>query len=135
MATHKGCEGVLKVIRNSVTEAITEVKDWTLTETTDVIDASSIGNCSRIKRAGMKAGTGSLTAWWQNDASNFSQGQLLPGEEVELELYPIGDDTDKTKINFNALVTEKGISGSVDGLIEITISFETTGTITWSTIL
>ena len=136
MATHKGCEGVIKV-SNRVDAAVLveEVKDWSLTEVTEMIDASSLGTCSRVKRPGIKSGSGSLTVWWQKALTPASQGLLKNGAEIELELYPSGEGTDNIKVIFEAVVTEKGVSASVEGLVETSISYETSGDIIWSTIV
>lgn len=149
----KGCEGVIKTKVGSSTAytAVTEVRDWTLTLSAELIDVSVLGNCSRQKIAGIKSGTGSLTAYLNeslNTASdNKARGGFEEGQTVWMELYPTGatpgtgtvtpdnpSTWKHTKVTFEAIITEVGVSGSAEGLVELTISFETSGTVTWSTI-
>ena len=60
MAIHKGSEGVAKI----GTSTIAEVKDWSISESADTIDTSSMGDTARTKVAGLTSASGSMTAMW-----------------------------------------------------------------------
>lgn len=126
MASYKGCLGVVKVDDNT----IAEVRDWNLSQTTEVLDGSSMGSCSKVKKAGMKDGTGSITCLW-DDTDTLGQGAMTNGAEVELTLFPKGDEVGDTVVTFNALVTTEGSSASFDGLVEKTFDYEATGDVVW----
>ena len=49
MANHKGSEGVVKV----GSDTVAEVRDWSLEETADVIEDTSMGDSARTKQAGL----------------------------------------------------------------------------------
>ena len=126
MASYKGCEGLVKVGTNT----IAEVRSWSLTETTGILDASALGSCAKVKKAGMTDGTGSVTCLW-DDTDTTGQGAMTNGAEVELNLYPKGATTGSAFVTFQAIITTAGVSGSFDGLVEKTFDYEATGTIVW----
>ncbi len=126
MASYKGCEGSVKV----GTDTVAEVRDWNLTETTEILDASALGSCAKVKKAGMTDGTGSITCLW-DDTDTAGQGAMTNGAEVELNLYPKGATTGDRFVNFQAIITSVGVSGSYDGLVGQTFDYEATGAIVW----
>lgn len=126
MASYKGCEGSVKV----GTDTVVEVRDWSLTETTEILDASALGSCAKVKKAGMTDGTGSITCLW-DDTDTAGQGAMTNGAEVELNLYPKGATTGDRFVTFQAIITSVGVSGSYDGLVEQTFDYEATGAIVW----
>lgn len=126
MASHKGCEGVVKVADNTVAE----VRSWNLDETTEILDASAMGSCAKVKKAGMTDGTGSITCLW-DETDTAGQGVMTNGAEVELKLYPAGDEIGDTFVTFQAIITTAGVTSSYDGMVEKTSNYEATGVITW----
>lgn len=128
MGTHKGCEGVLKVDTNT----IAEVRDWNLSETTEILDASVLGSCAKIKKAGMTDATGSITCLW-DETDTTGQLVLINGANVTLNLYPAGASTGDRFVSFDAIITTNGTSASSDGLVEATFDFEATGDVVWAT--
>lgn len=126
MASFKGCEGVVKV----GTDTIAEVRSWSLTETTEILDGSALGSCAKVKKAGMTDGTGSITCLW-DDTDTAGQGSITNGAEVELNLYPKGATTGSAFVTFDAIITTAGVSASFDGLVEKTFDYEATGAIVW----
>lgn len=129
MANYRGCEGIVKV----GTDIVAEVKDWSLSETTEVIDVSTLGSCAKKKRSGMTDATGNLTANW-DDTDTTGQGVLINGATVTLNLYPAGDTTGREFASFDALITAINNSGGVDSVVEKSIDFEVTGDITWANV-
>jgi hypothetical protein len=126
---YKGCEGSVKV----GTDVVAEVRDWSLDETTEILDVSTLGSCSKKKKAGMTDGTGSISCLW-DDTDTVGQGALTNGAKVELNLYPKGDTTGSAFVTFQAIITSAGISGSFDGMVEKTFNYEATGAIVWGTV-
>jgi hypothetical protein len=129
MASYKGCEGVIKV----GTDTVAEVRDWNLNETVEVLDASSLDSCAKVKKSGMTDGTGTITCLWDN-TDTAGQGAMIIKAEVELNLYPNGSETGDNFVTFQALITGAGITASYDGLVEKTFDYEATGDIVWGTV-
>jgi len=125
MANHKGSEGLAKFSGGT----IAEVKDWSVSETAETIDDTVMGETARTKKSGLTSASGSLTAFW-DETDTTGQGAMTIGAEAEMILYPEG--AAGTKATFNAIITEKGVSTTLDGMVETSVSFEANGAITWS---
>ena len=129
MANHKGSEGVAKVGTNT----IAEVRDWSLSETAETIDDTTLGDTARTKKSSLTTASGSLTAFW-DETDTSGQGAMTVGAEVTLNLYPEGATSGDTYATLSAVVTEKGVSTSLDGMVETSVSFEANGAVTWGTV-
>ena len=129
MAIHKGSEGVAKI----GTSTIAEVKDWSISESADTIDTSSMGDTARTKVAGLTSASGSMTAMW-DETDTTGQGAMTVGAEVALKLYPEGATTGDMFASLLAIITEKGVSTTLDGMVETSVSFEANGAVTWATV-
>jgi len=126
MANHTGSEGVVKVGANTVAE----VRDWSLSETADTIEDTSMGDSARTRKPGLTSASGSISAFW-DEADTTGQGALTVGAEVTLNLYPEGATSGDTYASLSAIITEAGVSATFDGMVEATFSFEANGAVTW----
>lgn len=130
MANHKGSEGVVKVGSSNI---IAEVRDWSLTETSDTIEDSTMGDSARTYKPSLTSASGTITAFWDETDTN-GQGALTAGAEVTLNLYPEGADSGDTYATLSAIITEAGVSATFDGMVEATFSFAANGAVTWTTV-
>jgi hypothetical protein len=126
MANHTGSEGVVKVGANTVAE----VRDWSLSETADTIEDTSMGDSARTRKPGLTSASGSISAFW-DETDTTGQGALTVGAEVTLNLYPEGATSGDTYASLSAIITEAGVSATFDGMVESTFSFEANGAVTW----
>jgi hypothetical protein len=129
MATHTGSEGVVKISANT----IAEVRSWTLTETADTIEDSTMGDAYRTYKVGMKTFTGSIVCYW-DETDTTGQMALTAGASVTLNLYPEGATTGDTYYTGTVLVTSIEATASFDGMVEATFNFQGTGALTKSTV-
>ena len=60
MANHKGSEGSVKI----GTSTISEIKDWSLSETADTIEDTVMGDTARTRQSSLTSASGSLSAFW-----------------------------------------------------------------------
>jgi len=68
---------------------IAEISAFTISETADTAEATSMGDSAATYRLGVSRGDGTITAFW--DSSNVGGQQLLVvGECTTLKLYPAG---------------------------------------------
>tara|TARA_R100001244_G_scaffold96647_1_gene72425 strand:- start:663 stop:1046 length:384 start_codon:yes stop_codon:yes gene_type:complete len=125
MANHKGSEGVVKV--SSATVA--EIRDWSLSETAETIDDTTMGAAARTKKSSLTSASGSLTAFW-DETDTAGQGAMTIGALVSLILYPEG--AAGTTATISAIITEKGVSATLDGMVETSISFEAAAAVVWA---
>lgn len=129
MAVHKGSEGYVKVGANTVAE----VQNWSLTETAETIDTSSMGDTARSYVTGLTTASGSVAVRW-DETDTTGQGAMTVGSSVTLNLYPEGSDSGDTYASMSAIITEAGTSASFDGLVEASFSFQVDGAVTWGTV-
>lgn len=128
MATHAGSEGTVKVGAN----AIAEIRSFSVEETGDTIDDSTMGDTARTYLAGLKTYTASIDCLW-DETNTTGQGALTVGATVTLNLYPEGATTGDIYYTGSAIVTGRTITSSYDGLVEISITCQGSGALTQST--
>lgn len=125
MATHKGSEGVVKVGAN----AVAEVKSYSIEETGDTIETTTMGDAARTYTPSLTSWTASVEVFW-DETDTTGQGALTTGAEVTLNVYPEGDTTGDSYYTGSAIVTGVSISGSFDGTVDASISLQGTGVLT-----
>ena len=128
MATHSGVEGTVKVGAN----AIAEIRSFSVEETGDTIDDSTMGDTARTYIAGLKTYTASIDCLW-DETNTTGQGALTVGATVTLNLYPEGATAGDIYYTGSAIVTGRTITTSYDGLIEMSITCQGSGALTQST--
>jgi len=129
MATHKGSEGIVKV----GTDSVSEVRSYSIEETADTLEDTSMGDSARTYKSSLTSFSGSLDVFW-DETDTDGQGALTIGSEVTLNLYPEGDTTGDTYYTGTAIVTGVTRSGSFDGLVEASVSVQGTGALTQTTV-
>lgn len=129
MATHTGSEGTVKVGAN----AIAEIRSYSLEETADTLEDTSMGDTSRTYKPSLKTFTGTVDVFWE-DTDLTGQGALTNGAQITLAVYPEGDDNGDTYYTGSAIVTGVSRTASFDGMVEASISVQGTGDLTVTTV-
>jgi hypothetical protein len=129
MATHKGSEGTVK----SGASTIAEIRSYTITETADVLEDTSMGDSSRTYLSSLKTFTGSIDCFW-DETDTSGQLSLDPGSSVTINIYPEGSGTGDTYYTGSVIITEKSITASFDGMVEASFSFQGTGALSETTV-
>ena len=127
MAVHKGSEGTVKVGVN----AIAEIRSYSIEETSDTLETSSMGDTARTYVPSLTTFTASVDVYWDETDTN-GQGALSIGNEVTLNVYPEGDASTDTYYTGSAIVTGVTRTASFDGLVEASITLQGTGALTES---
>ena len=126
MATHTGSEGTVRV---GATNSVLEIRSYSVEETADTVEDTSMGDSYRTFKTTLKGWSGSIDVFWdETDATG--QGALVPGSEVAIRFYPEGATTADVYLTGQAIVTGKTITGSFDGMVESTITVQGTGALT-----
>ena len=129
MAVHKGSEGTVKVGAN----AIAEIRSYSLEESADTLETTSMGDTARTYLPSLSTFSGSVDVYWdETDATG--QGAMTIGSEVTLNVYPEGDTSGDTYYTGSAIVTGVTRSASFDGTVEASISVQGTGALTSTTV-
>ena len=129
MATHKGSEGTVK----SGVNAIAEIRSYTITETADTLEDTTMGDSSRTYLASLKTFAGSIECFW-DETDTDGQLTLDPGASVTINIYPEGSTSGDTYYTGTVLITEKNVTGSFDGMVEASFSFQGTGALSETTV-
>jgi len=129
MATHKGSEGTVK----SGANAIAEIRSYTITETADTLEDTTMGDASRTYLASLKTFTGSIECFWDETDTN-GQLTLDPGSTVTINVYPEGSSTGDKYYSGSVIITERSVTASFDGMVEASFSFQGTGALSETTV-
>ena len=129
MATHAGSEGTVK----SGANAIAEVRSFSLEETADTIEDTTMGDASRTYLTGLKTFSGSVDVFW-DETDTDGQVSFAVGSSVTLAVYPDGDTSGDTFYSGTAIVTGRTITSSFDGMVEASFTLQGTGALTASTV-
>jgi len=130
MATHTGSEGTVKV---GSTNSILEIRSYSIEETADTAEDTSMGDSYRTFKTTLKAWTGSVDVFW-DETDSTGQGALVVGSEVTVRFMPEGSASGDAYLTGNAIVTGKTITGSFDGMVESTITLQGTGSLSAATV-
>lgn len=129
MATHAGSEGTVKVGSN----AIAEIRSFSLEETADTLEDTTMGDTARTYKSSLTTFTGSVDVFW-DETDTSGQGALTIGASVTLNVYPEGDTAGDTYYSGSAIVTGVTRSSSFDGLVEASITVQGSGALTATTV-
>ena len=130
MASATGTDGIVKLVTDGGTLAtVAEVRSFTIDETADTIESTSMGAIggARTYLAGNKTATISLECFW--DSTDAAQDDLDVTSKIDFEIYPNGVGTGK-KYTGEGFVTDKSINVSFDGMVEATFAIQVTGAVT-----
>ena len=128
MATHLGKEGTVQVGSN----AIAEIRGFSIDETIDTVEDTSMGDSAKTYLASIKDFSGSVDVLYDETDTN-GQTALSVGSSVTLNFAPEGTSSGDVKLTGTAIVTGKSVSSSFDGLVESTITVQGTGGLTTGT--
>jgi len=129
MATHTGSEGTVKVGAN----AIAEIRSYTLEESADTLEDTTMGDTARTYKPSLTTYTGSIDVLW-DETDTTGQGALTIGSEITLNMYPEGSVSGDTYMTGAAIVTGRSITASYDGMVEMSISVQGNGALTTTTV-
>jgi predicted secreted protein len=127
MATHTGSEGTIKV----GTTVVGELRSYTLEQTADTIEDTSMGDTSRSYKSALKGWSGSASLFF--DEADAGQLLLVLGTSVAIKVYPEGASTGDKYYYGDAIITGSNISASFDGMVEAEVTFTGTGLLTLGT--
>ena len=127
MANHKGSEGTVHI----GTDAIAEIKSYSVNETMNVIEDTNIGDTAKTFQSGSTEWDGSVDVFW--DELDTAQIALTSGASVTVKFYPEGTTAGDKYYTGTALVTGISRSASVDGMVDTSFSFKGTGDLNLAT--
>jgi predicted secreted protein len=127
MATHTGSEGTIKI----GSTVIGELRSYTLEQTGDTIEDTSMGDSVRSYKAGLKSSSGSASVFF--DEADAGQLLCTVGSSITLNVFPEGNQTGDKFYAVDAIVTGYNVSASFDGMVEAEITFQGNSAVTIGT--
>ena len=129
MATLTGNSGTVKVGAN----AIAEIRSFSVDETADTIESTSMGDTYRTFEASLKSWNGPVDVLFDDTDTN-GQVALTVGSSVTVNFQVEGSTTGDHLLSGTALVTSRTINSSFDGLVEASLSLQGDGALTEGTV-
>ena len=127
MAVTKGKDGVVKVDnvgQPGSTFTVAEIKSWSVEESADTLEVTTMGDSARTYKPSLTGWTGSVDVLWDSD---YDDGDAIAvGRQILIDFYPVDSPTG-TVYGGTCTVTSVSISSSFDGLVEASISVQGTG--------
>jgi predicted secreted protein len=127
MATHTGSEGTIKI----GSTVIGELRSYTLEQTGDTIEDTSMGDSVRSYKAGLKSSSGSASVFF--DEADAGQLLCTVGSSITLNVFPEGNQATDKFYAVDAIVTGYNVSASFDGMVEAEITFQGNSAVTIGT--
>tara|TARA_B110000459_G_scaffold72000_1_gene80857 strand:- start:896 stop:1282 length:387 start_codon:yes stop_codon:yes gene_type:complete len=127
MSIHKGSEGTVHV----GTDAVAEIRSYSIEESADTLETTSMGDSARTHLASLTSFSGSIDVYW--DEADTAQTALTVGTSVTIKFYPEGTASSSKYYSGEAIVTGVSRSAAFDGLVESSISIQGTGVLTLAT--
>jgi hypothetical protein len=115
MATLTGNNGTVKVGSN----AVAEIRSFSVDETMDTIESTSMGDTYRTFETSLKSWSGSVDVFFDDTDTS-----------VQVEGSTTGDHL----LSGAAIVTGRAINSSFDGLVEASLSLQGDGALTEGTV-
>ena len=128
MATFTGKAGVVQTGSN----ALAEVRSYSITQTGDTTESTSMGDSAKTFEATLTEFSGSVDVFF-DDTDSSGQVSLTIGSSFTLNLAPEGTGSGAYKLSGSAIVTDITRTAAHDGLVEMTIAFQGTGALTIGT--
>lgn len=133
MATYFGSDGSVKLVTTGGFVAqIGELLNWTITNTADAVETTTMGDTSRTFTKGLMTGTGSMSLYL--DPDDAVQQDLVQGDKVDCEFYAEGTASGDTKYSGTYLVTSVERGATMDGIATLSAELQLDGDLTIGTV-
>ncbi len=140
MAVITGNSGVVQVgLTGGTVLAVGEMRSFSIEETADTIETTSMGDTSRKFVPSFTSGTVTIEALFDVDTvtdntavppTQATQHTVLDvGKEVDWAISPTGDPNNED-YSGSGVVTSKSVSVPYDDMITVSFTIQTSGTIT-----
>ena len=128
MATYKGQDGVFQAITAGGTLAsVSGLKSWSIEESIDSIESTSMGLTSKTFTTGIKGWTASCESLY--DLSNAVQADLVLGESVDIKIWPNTVSQAESWAG-TGIVTSTSQSGELGDIVGSSITVQGSGVLT-----
>jgi hypothetical protein len=126
--------GVVQIstVATSGYTALGNLTEWSYNQTSERIDASVMGSCTKAFEAGAIESIIEVACFWDGD--NAPQALLDPGDTVHLRIYPEGTGSGanwyKTPTAGAVVLSVERSGGGVDGIVSLRSTLAVNGGMT-----
>ncbi len=128
MATFKGNDGVVIIGSDTMAEVIS----FTIDQTAEVIEDTSMGNNSKSYKASFTDATATIETYF--DDTDAAQLSCTAGSAVTVNLQMEGNTTGDHRLTGSGIVTGRSIGVAHDGIVSATYSVQVSGGLTETTV-
>lgn len=129
MTTYTGQNGTVKDGSN----AVAEVRSFEVVQTADVVEDTVMGDSWKTNKATQKSWSGSISCL-ADHTDTTGQVVFSVGSTVTFNGYPSTDASGGLEIVGSAIVTNRTISTSHDGMVEMDLEITGTGVLAENTV-
>lgn len=129
MATYVGQQGTIRDGSN----AVGEVTSFEINASSDTVETTVMGDTWKTRTATQKTWSGNLSCKY-DPGDTTGQVVFASGATVSIEAYPSGNTSGHGDLSGSAIVTERNITSTHDGLVELSLTFEGDGALTETTV-
>merc|ERR1711907_112691 len=119
---------------SGTTEAVVSTTSWSLDISKDTLDVTAHGATSRAFVGGLISGSGSIdflyTAASGNETANLLADVLTAEDPADAQFELFLDTSGSKKVTFSGIVTGTSLSATTGDLETVSVSFQTSGSIT-----
>lgn len=126
--THTGSEGTVKI----GSDVLAEIRSYTIESSGETIEDTTMGDSARTYKAGLTTFTASFEVYF--DETDTAQNAVDAGASITFSVYPEGDTAGDTFYTGSGIVTGRSITASFDGMVEMSLTVQGTGTLTETTV-
>lgn len=126
MANIVGKNGVVKGGTAGSESAIGEVTGFSINQTADTIETSTMSSSDRSYVTSLKSFSGSVDVLHSVTAGD-NQSEFAVGSSLQLELYPNGTASGEKYFEGTVLCTGKDVTSTFNDMVTATYSFQGTG--------
>jgi hypothetical protein len=132
MTCYAGKDGVVKVGAAGSEVALGSVRSFSIDETAETLDCTVMGDTFREYSVSYKAWAGTVDVLWNPD--DAGQNGVTVGSSLSFLLYPEGASTGDVEYSGTGIVTGITRTATYDGLVEQSVTFQGSGTLTKDTV-
>ena len=125
MTTYTGQNGTVKDGSN----AVAEVRNFEVTQSSDVVEDTVMGDSWKTNKATLKSWSGSVSCYYDN-TDTTGQNVFSVGATVTFNGYPSADTSGNIELAGSAIVTSRVIRSSHDGMVELDLEITGNGALT-----
>jgi len=129
MATFKGNDGTVK----SGSNAIAEIISFTVDETADTVENTTMGLDAKTYVASFKDATATVETYF-DDTDTTGQGTFTVGSSVTCNFQMEGDTTGDHLLSGTGIITGRSVGAAADGMVTATYTIQISGGLTEGTV-